>query len=880
MKSLIVTIIATVLSFSDALSQKTTSDLEGWITDSLGKSIESVNIEISSPSLIGTRGTATNREGYFIIPSIPPGNYTVVISSVSFRRVVLINVTVMLDRTTSLGIINLEPEAIGLEEIIVEADRSDIDISSTSYGQNFKDDDLALLPLERDYQQISGLNPEAKESYLGDGISIAGASGKENKFFIDGVGVSDPFANWFATELPYNFVRELQINTGAYEPEFESSLGGLVNVITNSGSNEFFGKAFAFFTNDKFTGNTISIGEPSKGSFIQSDIGFGIGGPIIRDRLWFFISYNAQIDREELLVSNLGYQNYSRITNLFAGKLTWSINAKNKIEIVSFGDPMSGNTYPRSVPITAIFENFNVKPTIYEGNLHASIRGNHNVSKDVLLDSYLSISRFEQRYGEKQLPEITDPLFYDITTNTITGNVSYDQVESDEIKLGLKSTFLLNNHILKAGIEFLNSNSSDNADQLWIIKYGDSYFVQSTYASSGTVTHRVPTLFLQDSWLLNNYLRFNFGVRWNYVFMIGSNRKVAQEIPDQIAPRFGLIFLPEGNNKQKLSISLGRFYHTFPVMLSNSYYSESKYASAKYFEEDPRTTTTEGETIYETYPGIYPEIDDLRGTHYDEVTLGYKREMPFNLYGDVRLIYRRLTEGIEDGIDPETGEVVLGNPGKGDMSAWPEIQREYTALEIILSSSTLTNFNFQLSYILSRLYGNYTGFYDTDGIYYGPINPQYDTPEQLVDGTGLLPHDRTHTLKFFGSYHFDFGLSVGTSFFISSGKPLSIRGGHSYGPPYYRFLQQRGTNGRTPTVWDLNFRLAYELNRIFGFNKKIRFIADILHVASKKAATDYDEIKYFTLDENGNQTDPNPNYGQPRRFQPPMSLRLGIEVDF
>ena len=880
MKIAIFLIFIALFSFSDTLSQGTSGNLDGWLANENGEPLELANIFISSKSLLGIRGTSSNKDGYFIFASIPPGKYTVTISCVSYRKYLVENVVVTLEKTTSLGKIMLEREVVGLEEIVVNAERSVIDISSTSYGQNFKDENLVLLPLERDYQQISQLTPEAKESYLGDGISIAGASGKENKYFINGVPVTDPYANWYATRLPYNFVKEIQINVGAYLPEYESSFGGMVNVITNSGSNEFYGKAFAFFTNDKFTGIKYSVGEPSTGSFVHSDIGFGIGGPIIRDKIWFFVSYSPQFDREELLVSNLGYQNYHMTTHLFAGKLNWSLNDNNKIEIVTFGDPSSGTLFPYYIPVNATFINFTVKPPYYRGNLHALARGNHSLNKAVFLESYISLSQFEQEFNDINSPTINNPLFIDYTNGIVSGDGIYMSNRNNEINLGLKGSFQIGNHLVKAGLELLNTNSTESSDQVTISKYGDSSYYKVIFRPGGTVTHRVPTFFLQDSWIVNPYLGINIGFRWNYVFMIGSDRKVAQTIPDQIAPRIGLVFLPEGNNKQKISLSLGRFYHTFPIMLSHFFYSNSSYIQTSSYNEDPRTSTADGEIVYESHGNIYPEIDNLKGPNYDEITLGYERELPFNLYGNLKFIYRRLVEGIEDGIDPETGMVVMGNPGKGDMTAFPEMQRDFTAVELILGSGSMRNFNFQLSYILSRSYGNYTGFYDTETEGYGPVNRQYDTPEQLINGTGLLPQDRTHTFKFLGSYYFDFGLSAGTSFFISSGKPLSLKGGHSVGPPRSTFLEPRGTNGRTPTLWDLNLRLTYELNKLFGFNKRIRLIADILHVASDKTAVEYDEVKYFNVDEEGNQVDANPNYGQPIRFQPPMSLRLGLEVDF
>ena len=664
------------------------------------------------------------------------------------------------------------------------------------------------------------------------------------------------------------------------EVYYESSLGGLVNVITPSGSNEFYGVAFGFFNNDRISGNEISIGEPPKSSFIRTDAGLGIGGPIIQDRLWFYAAFDAQYNSVQVSLSNLGDQNFATTGNLFAGKLTWLVNNSNKIDLVVFGDPRYGDGY-LNYPLNATFdENFNFKPYIYDANYHALAQGNHTLGKNSFLESYINFSRFLSKQNTENPNGMTEPLYYDLTTNTISGDVTWTDWRSDEIKLGLKGTHISGNHLIKAGIEYLNSTRFDKTDYNEIDKYGDSSFVQIIYTTDTKVTYRIPTLFLQDSWSISSYFRLNAGARWNYVFMVGSDGKVAQTIPDQIAPRLGIMFLPDGDNRQMISLSAGRFYHTFPAMLLTSYYSENSYSSAAFFTEDPRNEGAEGEVFYEPRAEIYPKIDNLKGPHYDEITIGYERELPLNLLGNIKLIYRTLVDGIEDGVDPETGELVLGNPGKGDMSAFPKMQRDYIAFEIVLSSNITTNYNFQVSYILSRLYGNYTGFYDTESGMYGPINPQYDSPEQLVNATGLLPHDRTHTLKFFGSYYFDFGLSLGTSFFIATGKPLSIIGGHSSGPPYYTFLEQRGTNGRTPTVWDWNIRLSYELNRLFGLNNKIRLLADLYHIASDKAPVDYDEVKYFNKDAEGNQINLNPDYNQPIRYQPPMSLRLGLEIGF
>ena len=115
MKIAIFIIFIALFSFSDTLSQGTSGNLDGWLANENGEPLELANILISSKSLIGIRGTSSNRDGYFIFASIPPGKYTVTISCVSYRKFLVENVVVTLEKTTSLGKIMLERGVVGLE---------------------------------------------------------------------------------------------------------------------------------------------------------------------------------------------------------------------------------------------------------------------------------------------------------------------------------------------------------------------------------------------------------------------------------------------------------------------------------------------------------------------------------------------------------------------------------------------------------------------------------------------------------------------------------------------------------------------------------------------------------------------------------------------
>ncbi len=201
------------------------------------------------------------------------------------------------------------------------------------------------------------------------------------------------------------------------------------------------------------------------------------------------------------------------------------------------------------------------------------------------------------------------------------------------------------------------------------------------------------------------------------------------------------------------------------------------------------------------------------------------------------------------------------------------------ALELTLQHFTPSGFNFILSYVLSSNRGNYDGFaetYDVAGsadIFPNNTN-QFGIPERMINSEGLLPNDRTHVLKFSGSYVFDFGLTAGMIFQWMSGTPLNELGvDATYGAS--TFLVPRGTAGRTPSIWDLNFRFQYDFSGLIQIGKSTKLILDVLHFASQKKEIDYDQYHYYDYD----QQYTNPNYMMPVQFQPPMSFRLGLEVN-
>jgi hypothetical protein len=183
------------------------------------------------------------------------------------------------------------------------------------------------------------------------------------------------------------------------------------------------------------------------------------------------------------------------------------------------------------------------------------------------------------------------------------------------------------------------------------------------------------------------------------------------------------------------------------------------------------------------------------------------------------------------------------------------------------------------SYVLSQARGNYSGLFDYDYVQFPPnISAGFDDQAATEYADGLLPQDRRHSIKLSASYMTEFGLAVGTRFLWQTGTPLSIRGGSPTGMTM--FLAERGSMGETPNIWDLDLRFVYDIQGLARRSAPARIVLDLFNVGSPRTAVDYDQICCFTMTEDGHQTDVNPHYLEPIRFQQPMMVRLGLEVSF
>jgi hypothetical protein len=873
-------LLALILS-ATGHAQQVTGSLEGTVLDEKGTPIPDVQVVASSSSLQGTRGGVTTSAGYFRLTWLPVGTYRVEFSHVGYQNVVLEDAVVRLGRTTGLREIRLAVHVHEMPPVTVSGARPLIDPSSTTVGANFTSRDYAALPTERDYRSMAVLVPQVNESFLGDSENFAGSTGSENKYFMDGVETTDPHRGLTGMTLPSNFVEEIHVRVGGSEAEYRSSLGGGVDVITFSGGNEFHGQIFGFLSSNRLADEPKRVSwEPTSGDHASYDVGFSLGGPILRDRLWFFAAYDPSIETEDVEIPGHGHFEDRSTIHRFATKLTWRPAEHTNAVFTLVGDPADR----RAVSSTLATVVANPDPLLSDqqyGGYVVSLRGAHQVSDALLINA--TVSRHYdilcREAGTKRGQE--EIYFHDHETDVLSGG-GRSRLDDLGVRstVGASATLVVESHIAKAGLEYLESRLA--FDNTWraLHRYSDPLFNLNEWEADGTVANRVPSAYIQDSWRLGERFRLNAGLRWDGQFLVGSDGKVAQRITDQWQPRLGFTYQPGELGSQKVCGSYGRFYQELSTSVVNSHYVEDIIDQRTRFDHDPRHDPSGGEARVYAY-GIQPEVPGMEGQHYDAFTLGYERELHMGARLGICGLYRRMGQALEDGFDPETGDYELNNPGRGALGHGPRARHEYSALEVTFQKSGGTRYGLLVSYALSRTHGNYAGLYGHEANQSYPNNTYvFDLPAYMENSTGLLPNDRTHVFKCSGFCRVGGGLSAGGSFWWMSGTPLSEWGGSEYGPPVLKFIGKRGGAGRTPAIWNLNLRFTYELPVLGHHRLRPRLILDLFHVGSPRTAVDFDQFHYLALDEEGNQAMPNETYGQAMAYQPPMALRLGMELDF
>ena len=281
-----------------ASAQSTTGGVGGTLVDSSGGVLPGVVVTLSGPICrVFGRSPATPR-AFYRFRSVPPGSaYTVTAELNGFRPATRENVQVFLGQE---GTVNLTLTPAGVTEAVtVTASVPLVDTGQTSTGLKITADLFATLPSARGFQQLTAMAPSVSlemgdhDSRFENSPSVGASSAPENNYIIDGLSVTDPRYGTSGANLTMNFVQEVQVLTSGYQAEYGRSTGGVFNVVTKSGGNAFHGDLFNYIRSKSWTPDDVERRQDKQlVTFSERsssyDVGGSVGGPIVRDKLWFF----------------------------------------------------------------------------------------------------------------------------------------------------------------------------------------------------------------------------------------------------------------------------------------------------------------------------------------------------------------------------------------------------------------------------------------------------------------------------------------------------------------------------------------------------------------------------------------------------------------
>src|SRR5438552_5356374 len=298
-----------------AQARLTGADIDGTVRDESGGVMPGATITVTNLDTNLVRSTVTTAQGRFVVPALPPGPYKLTVELPGFARAAREDLVLQLGQSVTLGFrLSLAKAA---ETITVQAPAPLVDVHDASVSQVVGGQQIESLPINgRNFISFAVITPGVTQdntpqqgASATSGLSFAGQRARSNNIMVDGLDNNDPAVGAVRALFSQEAIREFQVLTNSYSAEFGKASGGVVNIVTKSGTNEFHGNVFGYFRdkslNAKDHFEQVDVfGDPiqrEKSPFRQYQYGATLGGPVKKEKTFFFSSF----ERLDQQASNL-----------------------------------------------------------------------------------------------------------------------------------------------------------------------------------------------------------------------------------------------------------------------------------------------------------------------------------------------------------------------------------------------------------------------------------------------------------------------------------------------------------------------------------------------------------------------------------------------
>ncbi len=601
-------------------AQERTGTVTGVATDASGGVLPGVTVAITSLQTGRVTTVITDGSGMYRA-ELDPGTYKIGFELSGFARQEIPEVNVLLGRTFN---INASMKVGNISEAVqVTAESSPlVDTRSTIIAHNVTAEEIDRMPKGRSFQSVAMTAPSVNSGEIEGGFQVNGASSSENQFTVDGVSTNSLLAGQSRQNTVFEYLQEVQVKTVGIPAEYGGALGGVISAVTKSGGNAFHGEGHYYFSGSALSAGpvqrlvlspvddrTVFTVQDDKQDDVRNEVGGSLGGPIVRDRLFFFGSisprFNSRtndylfssgiepgsIKRDQTIMSAYGKVSYaSRRINAYFGALLTPTTSEGTL-------PAYGGTGPQFISSSKASNEVNLTRG-YEQN-QRTLTGNADISISNSSFVSMKVGHFYDNYGDTGVP-LTTPWYYEIpciagpscpagfvgprlTQNTPAVQiVDHDTTKQTYFQADYNASFSAAGfHTLKMGAG-VRHNEND-VDQRFpggrVLLYWDSsvqstvpgvpvsrgtygYYTVDNLGTFGEASANIAHFYVQDQWSVGR-LTLNLGLRLeDEKIPAFREREVAIAFGwgEKIAPRIGAAYDMFGDGRMKLFGSYGRYY--------------------------------------------------------------------------------------------------------------------------------------------------------------------------------------------------------------------------------------------------------------------------------------------------------------------------------
>jgi TonB-dependent receptor-like protein/carboxypeptidase family protein len=900
-------------------AQGLTGALIGTVKDDQGGVLPGVSVHVSSPALIGGRLTqTTNERGQFRFLVLPPGRYVLDIEFPRFAPVhdedIRIGAGATLERNVTLELAGLA------ESMVVEGRGSRIEARHPGFATRFGLEDLTSIPTRRtsmfDFVRAApGISPTSPSSTSTVTVSAFGSGTNENQFLIDGTNTTCPCNGVARSELGVDFIQEVQVQSVGASAEFGNLQGAVINVITKQGSARFQYDASYYGQASGLTSQPVLLPlDPSQPASGQTgyeraryrDFTTNLGGPVLRDRLWFFGGYQYLRDYDSQPGTDPAFPRTYEQDKIF-GKLTWKLTPRLQL-MQSFHDEfwVNPDTPTLATPFEATRRRTASVPAMTLGHL------THTLSANTVWEA--RVGRFV--YSEKRTPSTGDwtiPSRTDRTTGITTGapplvgDLTLIRTTAKATINHYRPSLFGADHQLKTGVQ-VERGEQHGANLIptgvrYVDNNGAPFQAIASEPSNTGGLFITAAAFATDAITVGDRLTVDAGVRFDHsdaisqdLPMLDSNGRETGSTVNGLgslytwnvwSPRLGVAAKLSADGRTMLRASYGRFSQgVFTGELSPFHPGVSP------------TTTYAFDAATGGYTRVVRVVDpkvnllldsDMRPPHTDEYAVGVDREVAsrfavaiayihkngddFIGWTDVGGQYREESRTLPDGRSIPVFVLVNSTSDQRFLLTNPEgYWLSYNGLVVAVDKRRSHGWQAFGSYTFSKVSGLMASSGETAAAAQAstiatPTRTFGRDPNDLTNAGGRLPNDRPHMFRIMGSFDVPrtrFVVAANLQYFL--GKPWAATTQVVLPQGDQRILiEPRGPRRLTSqTLLDLRVSRTFSLGNV----GRIDLLVDVLNALNDTAEEGLATDNLFST-----------TFGQPTIFLDPRRAMLGVRLN-